>query len=155
MMGKHFRYLKYVLLHKWYVFLAGRKARVSLWRLLVHDLSKFSRVEWKPYVDKFYGDGGDTNQYHVAWNHHQKANSHHWQYWIMPEGPGNLRMIEMPEMDVREMVADWAGAGRGISGESNPTEWYEKEYQRILVHPKTRILVEIILAKVYDRDFRG
>jgi len=152
-MMKHLRYLKYVLLHKWYVFLAGRKTGVSLWRLLIHDFSKFSRVEWKPYVDKFYGDGGERDQFDVAWNHHQKANSHHWQYWVEPEH-GNFRMIEMPEQDVFEMVADWAGAGRGITGESNPTEWYEEQYQKIMLHPRTRILVEIVLAKVYDRDFR-
>lgn len=54
----HLRYLRYVLLHKWYVFRAGLAIGGMsprwVWRLLVHDLSKFSRAEWGPYVAKFY-----------------------------------------------------------------------------------------------------
>jgi len=61
---RHLRYLRYVLLHKWYVALAGlviawavtREHRLRLtWRLLVHDLSKFRPDEWRPYVEMFYG----------------------------------------------------------------------------------------------------
>jgi hypothetical protein len=55
----HLRYLRYVLLHKLYVFRAGLLVRplsvAWLWRLLVHDLSKFGRAEWGPYVAMFYG----------------------------------------------------------------------------------------------------
>lgn len=56
----HARYLKYVLLHKLYVFRAGcvigGYSPRWLWRLLVHDRSKFSRAEWGPYVCQFYGE---------------------------------------------------------------------------------------------------
>jgi hypothetical protein len=65
----HARYLRYVLLHKFYVFRAGHVIRQTLgvpesalrwyWRLLVHDLSKFGRAEWEPYVAMFYGDAPD------------------------------------------------------------------------------------------------
>lgn len=59
-MTAHLRYLRYVLLHKWYVFRAG----VALngwtprwvWRLLIHDLSKFRPSEWQAYADSFYRD---------------------------------------------------------------------------------------------------
>jgi hypothetical protein len=69
-MGPHLRYLRYVLMHKLYVFMAGVALwRVSskvyvrprlrflawVWRLLVHDLSKFRPSEWRPYVASFYG----------------------------------------------------------------------------------------------------
>lgn len=57
--SSHLRYLRYVLLHKWYVLKAGIVINgwsiPWLWRLLVHDLSKFSRAEWTPYVRQFYG----------------------------------------------------------------------------------------------------
>lgn len=57
-MTPHLRYLRYVLLHKWYVLRAGIVvggwSLPWLWRLLVHDLSKFSRAEWTPYVVNFY-----------------------------------------------------------------------------------------------------
>lgn len=76
-MKPHLRYLRYVLLHKSYVLVAGvaikrvrgaphpitetEVARVDrgwfrwLWRLLVHDWSKFRPSEWAPYVANFYG----------------------------------------------------------------------------------------------------
>jgi hypothetical protein len=59
-MTAHLRYLRYVLLHKWYVLYAGVIVGglhpLWLWRLLVHDLSKFRPSEWRPYVAKFYGE---------------------------------------------------------------------------------------------------
>lgn len=55
----HLAYLRYVLLHKLYVLRAGIIINgwsiPWLWRLLVHDRSKFSRAEWTPYVCQFYG----------------------------------------------------------------------------------------------------
>jgi hypothetical protein len=62
-MRAHLKYLKYVLLHKWYVYHAGMliarlrgEYRLRLWwRLVRHDFSKFSRAEWGPYVRLFYG----------------------------------------------------------------------------------------------------
>jgi hypothetical protein len=62
-MRAHFRYLKYVLIHKFYVWSAGwLLARLRgeyrwrlFWRLVFHDMSKFSRAEWGPYVTMFYG----------------------------------------------------------------------------------------------------
>lgn len=68
-MKPHLRYLRYVLLHKFYVFRAGlalakvrghRPSVAWLWRLLVHDLTKFSRIEWGPYVANFYGDSPEV-----------------------------------------------------------------------------------------------
>lgn len=70
-MKPHLRYLRYVLLHKLYVLLAGvaiqrvrgRVYAFPWWRwfpwlarLLWHDASKFRPSEWRPYVAKFYGD---------------------------------------------------------------------------------------------------
>ena len=66
---KHLRYLRYVALHKLYVFIAGVAiARVMgqglslawVWRLLVHDLSKLRQSEWRPYATFFYSDDADT-----------------------------------------------------------------------------------------------
>lgn len=67
-MKQHLAYAKYVLMHKLYVFIGGiAVARVRgmmtgegitlrwLWRLLVHDLSKFRPSEWRPYAAFFYG----------------------------------------------------------------------------------------------------
>jgi hypothetical protein len=65
-MKPHLRYLRYVLIHKLYVFMAGMAIARHLnrtqswprtvWRYLVHDLSKFRPSEWTPYVNNFYGE---------------------------------------------------------------------------------------------------
>ena len=58
-LSAHRAYLRYVVRHKWFVARAGLAiggwSIGWLWRLLVHDLSKFSRAEWTPYVCQFYG----------------------------------------------------------------------------------------------------
>jgi hypothetical protein len=41
--------------HKWFVLLAGLKTGAPLWRLIIHDWSKFTPAERGPYVRPFYG----------------------------------------------------------------------------------------------------
>lgn len=55
-------------------------------------------------------------------------------------------VLEMPETYAREMVADWMGAGRGYTGKWDVQEWYDKNKERILLHPRTRQYVESLLA---------
>lgn len=86
-MRRHIAYLKYVIRHKWYVFLACLRFGL-FWRGIKHDWTKFLLSEWMPYARTFYAPDG-SGQYKPdplfdrAWNHHQKANSHHWQYWLL------------------------------------------------------------------------
>lgn len=120
-MTPHLRYLSYVLRHKWFVFRAGLKTRAPLWRLLIHDWSKFSRAEWGPYVAYFYGDPERARfdvpaAFDRAWLHHQHRNPHHWQHYLLQEDDGDLKVLPIPAALVREMVADWMGAGRAIAG---------------------------------------
>jgi len=46
---------------------------------------------------------------------------------------------------IREMVADWLGAGRAITGEWEAVAWYGKNKDRMMLHPETRGKVEILL----------
>ena len=146
----HLRYLRTVLRHKWFVFVAGRRTGVTLRRLLVHDLSKFSRAEWGPYARRFAGGRGgamdhnaDLDEWKRAWDHHWQRNSHHWEFWI----DNYDEPQEMSEMDAREMVADWMGAGRAYTGTWDAREWYAKNRDRIVLHPETRWFVEDLLAR--------
>ena len=41
--------------HKWFVLLAGLKTKVPLWRLLVHDWTKFFPAELPHYQRQFFG----------------------------------------------------------------------------------------------------
>ncbi len=89
-MIKHLRYIKYVLLHKYYVFRECLNYGL-VWQGLIHDWTKFLPSEWSPYVEYFYGDGG-KGAFDVAWNHHQKRNPHHWQYWLLREDNPEARL---------------------------------------------------------------
>jgi len=109
---KHLRYLKYVLRHKWFVFIECFRLGIP-WRGLVHDLSKFRPSEWFPYVEKFYGGWKDINSSHPvnqafdkAWLLHQKRNPHHWQYWLLmnDNSPAMERTILGAKLCIRDMA---------------------------------------------------
>ncbi len=54
--------------------------------------------------------------------------------------------LEMPHRYVYEMVADWIGAGKAISGKNDVKAWYEKHREVMVLHPKTRDLVEVLIS---------
>ena len=152
-MKRHINYGKYLLRHKWFVYLACRKMGVSLWRAIIHDASKLYPSEWFPYAECFYAPDG-TNQYReskdftYAWLHHQKRNKHHWQYWMITWDRGTTECLPMPSTYIREMVADWMGAGKAITGKWEAPQWYEKNKHTIQLHNDTRAEVEMLLHLV-------
>lgn len=158
-MKKHLKYLRYVIVHKWFVLLACFRLAwkyhepLLVWRGIIHDWSKFLPSEWFPYVEKFYGDipEGMTLQDHMlrrhrfdyAWLSHQHRNSHHWQHWILRNDDGTRRPLVMPDLDMLEMLADWEGAGRAITGKAGTTpQWYVKNRERIILEGANRAFVE-------------
>jgi len=148
-MKPHLRYASYVIRHKWFVFRAGLKTRAPIWRLIVHDWSKMTPAEWTPYVQTFYTNHGDPEAFDRAWLHHQHRNPHHWQHWLLREDDGQLKVLSIPESLVREMVADWMGAGRAITGRWEVRKWYEGgAATKMVLHDGTRALVEALIAKV-------
>jgi hypothetical protein len=70
MVSTHLKYLRYVVRHKFFVARAGLAINGWsigwLWRLLVHDLSKFHPREWRPYAVYFYGMGEEVKQRWIA-----------------------------------------------------------------------------------------
>ena len=146
---KHWRYAKYLARHKWFVFVAGLRHGVPLWRLVIHDWSKFMPCEWFPYAKSFYGPQPRTTStklaFDAAWLHHQHFNPHHWQHWVLREDSGDTKIIAMPVNFAVEMIADWCGAGRAITGKWEAWTWYEKNKERIMLHPETRLLIEAVL----------
>jgi hypothetical protein len=154
----HRRYLVYIARHKWFVLLAGLRVSVPLWRLLVHDWSKFSPAEWLPYARYFYGyERGKQppvakSAFDRAWLHHQHLNPHHHQHWVLREDSGATKALPMPEHYVREMVADWMGAGRAITGRWEVHSWYAKNAEKMVLHPGTRQRVALLLARVEEAD---
>jgi hypothetical protein len=160
-MRAHIAYLNYVIRHKWFVFLACRKWGVPLWRAIIHDWTKFTPAEWGPYVHAFYNADGSKKDpkrenttlevsklgdaFRVAWNSHQKRNPHHWQYWVLINDEDGIQHLPMPETYIREMLADWEGAGQAITGKADPKGWYLRNGSRMLMHNDTRLTVEWLL----------
>ena len=162
-MRAHWAYLRYVLRHKWFVFLGCLHLRVPLHQAIIHDWVKFLPVEWGPYVRQFYNPDGtkrsvrdasgsyDPNKqaaaFKRAWLHHQRQ-PHHWQAWISIGDGGNLAPLPIPDRFVREMVADWYGAGLAISGTKDLAKWYEANREKIVLEETARARVEGLIARM-------
>jgi hypothetical protein len=151
-MKRHWQYLKYILRNKWFVLLACADCGVPFWRALMHDWHKFLPSEWFPYLNTFYAADGssqyqETTEFAEAWRKHQHRGKHHWQHWLLTWDRGVTEPLLMPEVYVREMVADWWGAGRAIFGKWDAPGWYEKNKDKMLLAPETRDLVEVLLQE--------
>lgn len=162
----HWRYFKYVLRHKWFVLVAGLRYRAPVWRLIIHDWSKFLPSEWFAYVRNFYGHKPTDEEERVArnlgisiatkadikeafsraWLLHQRRNKHHWQFWYLINDTDGEYPLPIPYKYVLEMVSDWAGAGRAITGKWEVAAWYQKNADKMKLHPSTRAIVEVILT---------
>jgi hypothetical protein len=149
----HLSYLKYVVRHKFFVLCAGLPLGVSPFRLLLHDWTKFLPREWFPYATFFNGPKLDKTgealkfgAFQKAWNHHQKKNDHHWQFWLLQmDDGGPVIPLAMSEQAKREMLADWRGAGRAL-GMPDTRQWYLDHKDVIILHPRTRVWVEMQLG---------
>lgn len=137
-----FKLIGVVLRHKWFIIIAGRKLKVPIWRLITHDLSKFSWKELPHYARFFYGDKKDPRGWELAWQHHQNHNDHHWQYFTSPGGTfGKFKCIEMPEESIREMIADWQAASRSYNKEwpdLNNWKWLQDNWEKMEFHYITK-----------------
>lgn len=159
-MNKHLQYGAYVLRHKYFVAVECFKAGL-IWRGLVHDLSKFLPQEWFPYVESFYGGYGKNQPDHVkqtfdrAWLHHQKCNDHHWQWWVLPKDEGSLKPLPMGRQALLEMLCDWKGAGAAQGNKGGwleVREWYEKNKDKMTLHPETRRTVRMLINYMARRQ---
>lgn len=166
----HLKYLRYLVRHKWFVLVAGLRYGATFWRLLIHDWSKFLPSEWVPYAQNFYWTqeqkSAETmdaigryglcemapwghfvgDRFASAWNLHQKRNKHHWQFWLVTQDSGETFPVGMPEKYVREMVADWAGAGRAITGAWEVATWWQKNRGKIRLRTEDAELVDRLLG---------
>jgi hypothetical protein len=109
------RYAWAVIRHKWFVLVVGLQLGAPLWRLIIHDNSKFRPDELLPYSRWFYGDKANEAQFKAACKAHKERNDHHWEYWYTEFKDWTSRR-RISEPVVREMVADWLAACRAYGG---------------------------------------
>lgn len=119
-----------------------------------HDKSKFKGAELNYYADKFANDGEETEGYDFAWNHHQKKNRHHWQYWVLINDVDvpQLQPLPIPLKYICEMLCDWSAAAHYYDGNGTANKWYEKQKGKMILHEETRKIIEgflVLLGKEF------
>ena len=152
--------IKYIIKHKWYVLCECWKRKLY-WRGITHDLSKLLPSEFIHYKNYFYSDCPSIHEVHgdrrntitlwkedveeafnVAWLNHIHRNKHHWQYWVLRNDDGTTVCIPMPDKYKIEMLCDWIGAGKAMTGKDNCREWYLENKDKMLLHQLTRDWIE-------------
>lgn len=143
MLKVYWNYLKYIIQHKWYVAIECFKMGLYL-HAFTHDISKFKPSEFFPYAVKFFS--GDyafkyfsvEQRFDEAWNHHQKRNKHHWDYWVNSDG----HALPMPKKYISQMIADWRGMSKKFGDTAR--DYYLKNMHRMKLHNSTKNYINII-----------
>lgn len=127
---------------------------------LLHDMSKFSPIEFFESVKYFTGtrspieNAKEVKGYSDAWLHHKGKNKHHSQYWI-DNSWGKTTPQEIPWKYLLELICDGIGAGKVYSknrGETWSQEtplkyWYDRD-QTSYYHPNTRKKLEWYYSQI-------
>lgn len=161
---KYLIFLHYLIRHKWHVFVECCRFGVP-WRGICHDMSKFLPGEFIAYANHYHDNhisshriinstDIENSRYYLAWLIHQKRNRHHWQWWILHGEDKDPRVIPMPDKYIKEMVADWRGAGRA-QGQPDIQSWYQVNKNKMVLHISTRNKVEQLLRyeRIIDSEY--
>lgn len=155
---KFFKHLFRVCKHKFWVFHYSCYFGIP-WRGLVHDLSKFSPIEFWAGV-KYYRAGispikveKTETGYSKAWLHHKGRNKHHWEYWT-DFHDGSQISVKIPWKYLLEMIADFLAAGRTYTGKTGKNlylseyNWLGTEKYRMNIHPASLQALNEILWRM-------
>lgn len=127
---------------------------------LLHDLSKYSWVEFSAGIKYYRGDVSPNGiqkkeeGYSKAWLHHKGKNKHHFEYWIdygqsIRDG---LIGMDMPKKYVVEMFIDRMCASKNYQKkkytDNSALEYYNRGREHYVLHKNTRILLEFLLNKL-------
>lgn len=118
-----------------------------------HDISKYGKVEFEPYAKRFFLPNGKklyNEDFDKAWLHHIHNNPHHWNYWVLVDGVGEITALEMPEEYVYEMICDWLSFGFKKGDLTEIKSFNEAKRNEYILHPNTRKLVDDIINKIVD-----
>ena len=145
----YLKYLRSLLFHKWYVFLAGNLLNVPLWRLIIHDWSKFTPIEFFGYAGNI-GGVSSKEKWAIAWLHHLHHNPHHPEHWVLSwRGDPNyyddlgevvadfVTVLPMPKTYVHEMIADMLATGKMVTGHWDMATWLNANGPSMNLHSNT------------------
>jgi len=114
----------------------------------MHDNSKFDDEEYYPYLNYFYPSEGcpkDEKKFNIAWNHHQKCNPHHWQYWMLiSDDHPEPECLDMPLKYIAEMCCDWHSFSKK-NPKSTAYAWWNDNKDKIKVSAKTARTIDALV----------
>ncbi|MCF0112092.1 MAG: catalase [Erysipelotrichaceae bacterium] len=126
---------------------------------LLHDLSKYSPVEFFAGVKYFQGDRSPIARekevigYSLGWLHHKGHNRHHLEYWIDRNRDGYF-YTEIPKNIVKEMVCDRIAAcmvyQKDKYTDASALEYYQLGFDYPITHPATKELLTTYLTWVKE-----
>lgn len=169
-MGNAWKHFKTITYHKYLV--AQGCFKVGLYKQgLLHDLSKYSPVEFLTGVRFFQGNRSPNNAereekgYSAAWLHHKGRNRHHYEYWIdysTHAAPGGMIPVPMPDRFIAEMIMDRIAASKVYRGrdykDSDPLDYYYQGTDRAPIHEETRAkllkMLQMLAEKGEKETFR-
>lgn len=154
MIKNFFGHLHTINKHKFYVFKLSIRAGI-VFRGLMHDLSKYSPVEFFEGVKYYNGKRSPIpfckkeKGYSKAWLHHKGRNKHHFEYWIDNVAPNKTPVI--PYKYTVEMICDTIAAGLVYKGKewtnSSPLEYYNNRKDKEYINED----IKKVLVTVYEQ----
>ena len=145
-----FKHLGLVTRHRFMVFVHCCKCGIP-WRGLVHDLSKFSPVEFFESVRYFTGYRSpigvcrEHNGVSMAWLHHKGRNKHHIEYWL--DDDCDVTPL-MPYQYAVECVCDKLSATKTYAGKNYTPDLALKHWlkhgNKVNGNPKTMLFIETV-----------
>lgn len=158
-MGVVWQHFKTICKHKTIVYQECKACGIT-WQGIIHDLSKFSPIEFLPSARHFQGNRSPIEAekedcgYSVAWLHHKGINKHHWEWWMDFDDNGQIIANKIPSKYVVEMICDWVGAGKVYSNEKwtqeAPLDYFNKVRKGRYFHPDTERLITYLLETIKD-----
>lgn len=131
--------------------------RLGLFRQgLMHDLSKYSPVEFIAGVRYYQGDRSpiaaekEARGYSAGWLHHKGRNRHHIEYWIdMLKPQDGMVGMRIPLRYVAESFVDRVCACKVYKKEAytdrDAWDFYSLTRDYVILHPETRRFLEKLL----------
>lgn len=127
---------------------------------ILHDLSKYSRAEFRPGVKYFQGNRSPQAKereligYSAAWLHHKGRNRHHFEYWT-DYADGRKIYVEMPVRYFAEMICDRIAASKiylkDKYTDAVPLEYFEQKTDKEGMNEKTAENLRYFLTMLKEK----
>ena len=151
-----------ILRHKYWVFHFACIAGIP-WQGLMHDWSKFSRMEFWESVRWYNGIGSPiwlckrmNHGMSWAWIHHHGRNLHHYEAW-QDDFDHGAHPVDMPYKYAVEMLCDFLAAGKAYGREAftfrSEYEWWQRKKQNgVAMTAHMKAFVEAVLGQLAETE---